>query len=271
MAVKLVVMDMDGTLLRTDKKIGEQTFHKLMSIQEAGIKLALASGRSINRLEEYVQLLNMNNNGGFIIEGNGVAYLDYSDLIHSEVMRCGHKNAQEIIDYLSPLNIELLIMGEHDAYIMLPEGQEESYWLKHSQVENVKHRDINFIKHINEIEQRINKVCICAQPSVIDTAAKYLVDLDKKFWYGRIMPHWIEIHPKEISKGNALSFIMKKYNYTKEEVLVFGDGENDISMLEVGTGIAMSNALDTVKEVCYAICSSNNEDGIANYLTQLGF
>ncbi len=270
MSVKLIVMDMDGTLLTGDKVISENTYSKLMEVQSQGVKLALASGRSINRLQEYADKLHMKENNGYIIEGNGVAYFDYKENLHVEGMRCGHENAQEIIDFLEPLNIELLVMGESDAYIILAKDQKESFWLKHSQVENIQNREINYIKSIEEVNQRINKVCVCGEKETINHLCDYLQGINPKFWHGKIMPHWVEIHPKEISKGNALAKIMKEYHYSKEEVLVFGDGENDISMLEVGMGIAMGNALDSVKEICYAICGSNNEDGIAKYLTQVG-
>lgn len=271
MGEKLIVMDMDGTLLTDNKEVTTYTLEKLMSVQDQGVTLALASGRPITRLKDYTELLRFNEKGGFIIEGNGVAYFDYFKGSHHEVRRCSHEEAQEIIDYISPLNVEILIMGEVDAYIILAKGQSESYWIKTTTVENLKNRDIIYIDSIDEIKERLNKVCVCGIPEVIEKVSMHLKGLNKKYWYGRIMQHWIEIQPKEISKGNALSMIMKQYGYTKEDVLVFGDGENDISMLTVGKGIAMSNALDSVKKVCYAICDSNEEEGIANYLTQIGY
>ncbi len=267
--IKLIVMDMDGTLLTSDKKVSMLTKQKLMEAQNKGVRLALASGRSMNRLMDHAQELKLDEHNGYLIEGNGVGYYEFEHAQHTLLKRCSREDIQEMIDFLKPLQVEILVMGERDAYIMLPEGRKTSYWLEKVHVENVNNRDINYIQSLDEVDQALNKVCVCESPETVDRVSKALVDINPRFWHGRIMPHWIEITLKEIHKGNALSKIMEKHNLKKEEVLVFGDGENDISMLEVGTGIAMGNALDSVKHVCYDVCASNNEDGIGKQLIKM--
>ena len=67
-------------------------------------------------------------------------------------------------------------------------------------------------------------------------------------------------------KGNAVNAVLKYYGFTKDEAIAFGDGKNDIEMLEaVGTGVAMGNAKDEVKSKANKICKSVEEDGVYCY------
>ena len=75
-----------------------------------------------------------------------------------------------------------------------------------------------------------------------------------------------DIIPLNCGKGNAVNAVLDYYGFSKEEAIAFGDGENDIEMLEaVGTGVAMGNARDTVKVRAAAICRPVEEDGVYYY------
>ena len=82
-----------------------------------------------------------------------------------------------------------------------------------------------------------------------------------------VKPNWLEILPAGISKGTALKHIMAETGISKDEVLAFGDGENDIDMIQTaGYGIAMGNAFPNVRDAAFAVTASNNQDGIAKAL-----
>ena len=76
----------------------------------------------------------------------------------------------------------------------------------------------------------------------------------------------VDIIPLACGKGNAVNAVLAHYGFSKEEAIAFGDGKNDIEMLEaVGTGVAMENAKDEVKQRADAICKSVEEDGVYDY------
>jgi len=80
----------------------------------------------------------------------------------------------------------------------------------------------------------------------------------------------MDVHPKGFSKGQACQFLCQRLNINKEDSFAFGDGENDIEMLELaGTGIAMNNASDTVKEYADMVTLSVDDDGIAEAFSKL--
>jgi len=76
----------------------------------------------------------------------------------------------------------------------------------------------------------------------------------------------VDIIPSATGKGTAVEKILGYYGISKDEAIAFGDGENDIEMLEaVGTGIAMDNAVDKVKAAADFVCGSVSDDGIYHY------
>ena len=85
-------------------------------------------------------------------------------------------------------------------------------------------------------------------------------------------PEWIEIMPRNVNKASALRHIAEENGFTMDEVMAFGDAENDIEMLRsCRYGIAMGNAMAAVKEAAFAITSSNEEQGIARAIRRYVF
>lgn len=83
-------------------------------------------------------------------------------------------------------------------------------------------------------------------------------------------PGWLEIMPKGVSKASALKKIAEKVGVSLNEVMAFGDAENDIAMIEeAGIGVAMGNAMDTLKEKADLVTATNNENGIGQVIEAL--
>ena len=111
------------------------------------------------------------------------------------------------------------------------------------------------------------KICFCGFPATLKTIETNLNSDIFSCTY--VSSFWMECQLKGISKGNALSIAAEMEQITPQEIIAFGDGENDISMLKyAGCGIAMNNAMTSVKQIADMICPSNQKDGIAVFLNQ---
>ena len=85
------------------------------------------------------------------------------------------------------------------------------------------------------------------------------------FWWDRA----VDIIPKNSGKGNAVKAVLDYYGFSKDEAIAFGDGQNDVEMLEaVGTGVAMGNAKDDVKVRATTVCRSVDDDGVYHYCVE---
>lgn len=89
-------------------------------------------------------------------------------------------------------------------------------------------------------------------------------DLKDSYWLGLTTPKWLELMPLGITKGSGLQALTELLHIPMANVMAFGDGENDIEMLQAaGIGIAMENAMEEVKAAADDITAGNNNDGIA--------
>lgn len=268
--IKAICMDLDGTLLSDDKIITPNTVQCLREVAQAGIKLIMASGRVRTRMEKYAEQVELIKHGGVIIEANGASIYDYTLDKEQVIRRMYKEEAQELVSFLKARDIEVLIMGEVDIYIILASNESESRYLRdHANMEGLQDRQFYYIQSLDEIQDSINKITVYEDPDVITTLQHDLANTDFKYeyWYGCSAINWLEITVASVSKGNALEVVMKQYGYNKDEVVVFGDGENDLSMLKVVKyGVAMDNAMDSVKAQVNYHTTSNMEDGIVAFL-----
>ena len=146
------------------------------------------------------------------------------------------------------------------------------------------HTSVPGIMYISMTEEKIN--------SITDDVKNDIADLDKMAKYEIILPEGsqnfevgeevvpiytvmkngapkpvdIDIIPLNSGKGNAVAAVLRHYGFSKDEAIAFGDGHNDIEMLEaVGMGVAMGNAKDEVKAKADFVCKSVEDDGIYHY------
>ncbi|OCN05358.1 hypothetical protein A4S06_08965 [Erysipelotrichaceae bacterium MTC7] len=268
--VKAVVMDLDGTLLTSDKLVSQPTKDKLDWLaKERGVTLVLASGRTKNRMQDAADAIKLEARNGMLIESNGVALYNFQDGSREVIRKMHDDEVAEVVEVLQKYQCEILIMGDEDVFIMLPKGVKESYYIsQNSNMEGMRNRQFYFIDALDQLTQKVNKICVYNRSDKIEELLNMLKqeDLKHAYWMGRALPEWLEIMPEGVSKGHALKKLMDINNWNEDEVVVFGDGENDLSMLEVVTySVAMDNAMDTVKETANFTTASNDRDGIVKF------
>ena len=124
--------------------------------------------------------------------------------------------------------------------------------------------NIHYIDTWEEIDRRINKVSIAYHADVMaEVSAQAKRDLKDRYWLGLTTPKWLELMPLGITKGSGLQALVDMLGISMRDVMAFGDGENDIEMLQAaGIGIAMGNAMAEVKAAADEETDSNNDEGI---------
>lgn len=288
MAINLIVSDMDGTLLDEKDEILPLTKKYLLKCQKMGIRLILASGRSYSRLMPYVNELEMKKYGGLLIEVNGMAINNLQENGREIFKRLMREDIDILFPFLKNLEVEIQAYLDQDIYFWIPKCQmilkekerkeralPKDYpwtggawsWVTDSTKGYPNQKQISLI---DEIPKEINKFGCLGEPKYMEQVYQILIsNFGDKYEFVRTCPRLIEISPKGITKGQALKKFMLQEQIKPNEVLVFGDGENDVDMFEqVVYSIAMGNAQDYVKEHAYAVTESNREEGIAKALLQ---
>ncbi|UOB21538.1 Cof-type HAD-IIB family hydrolase [Macrococcus armenti] len=258
MKYKMIVLDMDDTLLTSDNEILPSTKEALLKAQQLGVKVVLASGRPTGGMMDAALQLQLDKFDSFIISYNGAAIYDMANARFVEKTYVDSTQFKEIVAFLRNENIMALSYKDNKIYY---EGTSEYEHVEGelTGLEMVKTTDL-----LKMIQTDVPKVMGVGN---IDHISKLNNKLNGKFGEQihatTSKPFFLEFMNKDVSKGKVLARFLQHLNINTEEIIAFGDSNNDKDMLEVvGLGVAMGNATDTIKSVADIITLDHNEDGI---------
>ena len=273
--IKLICIDMDGTLLNSNHKVTEENKLTLQKAFAQGIKIAICTGRLFMSARYYSDLIGITNtpviasNGAYIKNG----YVD--DAIYENPMP--KDLIIEIYNIVKKYGLKT-ILNTWNCLLREDEAPEDhSYVMMNKTVSDDK--KINFIVNENleeavrNFEGNILKVFVLEKEN---TEALWKAKDELKEIYGDKL-HIVssgndnfEVMLGSTSKGNAVSFLAKSLNIDPSEVMCIGDSENDLSMINfAGIGVAMGNGLDILKEAADYITDTNDNSGVAKAVEKL--
>lgn len=261
MKYKLLVLDVDGTLLNSEKKIGARTLSALLKVQQMGVRIVLASGRPTYGLMPLVKALELGNYGGFILSYNGGQIINAQN---GEVLFERRINP-EMLPYIEKKARKngFSLFTYHDENIVS------------NDIDNEHIRQEALFNNMHLIKEEEFSIAIDFPPCkcmLVSDDEEALVALEEH-WRRQLNgaldvfrsePYFLEVVPTAINKANTLGALLEKLEIPSEEVVAIGDGVCDVSMLQMaGLGIAMGNAEDSVKICADMVTASNDEDGVA--------
>lgn len=256
MNYKLIAMDFDGTLLRDDKTISENTKNILKLYKNLGYLIVGVTARTLDSIKAVVPVNIFN----YLIINNGVSIynVDYNNMIYQGAIDIN--NAKEITNGIEDYCDQIDYITDNIYYTYLQK--------KKSNLDFI--RDIDSVEEINESIARMN-IFLKDKSKVNDYYE--LIKARYKDINCFIMQDsgstdkWLVLTPKGVNKANTLKELGKIENISLDEMIFFGDGLNDLEvMVEVGLGVAMGNALEEIKDKSKEVTETNNEDGIVNFL-----
>ncbi len=265
MKYKLIALDLDGTLKNTNNEITPQTKEALIKAQEMGIKIVLASGRPTPGLRHEAKELDLEKYGGYILSFNGARVVDVKtkDTIYEQTLTIDE--AKKAYDRAKEYGLACMT---YEDDMIVTEDIDDEYVNVESSINDIQKKKVFFKTNL---KNPIHKVLLTGKPdyvgSIIDEFKQPFGDSLSIY---RSAPFFIEIMAQGIDKAASLDRLVKILGMKQEEVMAFGDGYNDLSMIEyAGMGIAMDNAVDGVKERANYITLSNNDAGIADALYKM--
>lgn len=252
--IKLLAMDLDGTLLNSKKEISAYTRRALWQIHEKEIPVVLSSGRMMEAINKFQKMVGFNCyrsalNGAYILDAENGAVEDcaFSD-----------EELKAILNYLKGKDVYFNISCTDILYCRSDPAKEE----KRNYGVNTK--VLSCCEMIEDDQLKGNRIIIeTKRADLLEEIKKFLLK-NFKFEITKSEEHNIEVTPESINKGTGIEKICHHLNIPLSSVAVFGDGENDLSMFQkAGITIAMGNATDTLKRFSDFITKSNDEEGVA--------
>jgi Cof subfamily protein (haloacid dehalogenase superfamily) len=278
--IKALAIDCDGTMLLPDTTLGERTAQVLRKLISEGMQIILSTGRAVESSERYYNTIGAE---GPMVFFNGAKIVDVPsgrviscDLVDMEVLDFGLDLAHEMKIHFQmylPSGISP-VTGESDPSIKWesllvekPSPETEMYY-RHTGIPPV-------VINLKSVTSQLGlkgavKGMFIADPSLHDEIRRKMNGrFSERINITRSFPTFLELLKNGVSKGEGLKTAMKHRGLVREEVIAFGDDENDLSMFDVaGFSVATSNAIDKNRNAANLVIGSNADEGLAVFLEE---
>lgn len=263
MKIQAIALDMDGTILKSDHHPSETTKKFLSELEEKGIKIIIATGRSYEAAEHIVKELELKNE--FVICYNGAQIINtkenksvYEKFLKGEAVK-------SLINIAENRNVHINLYQDGIWYVDDENSKETKFYSEkcgiiptirpHDSFENYAMPKVIFIGEHEKLleirEEVVEKLGHCVNTS----------------FSSRI---FLEVMDKNVNKGETLKWLLNNLGIDKNKCAAFGDAENDLEMLlSVKYGVAMGNANQELKDKVNYVTLTNDEDGVVDFLQNL--
>jgi 5-amino-6-(5-phospho-D-ribitylamino)uracil phosphatase len=268
MPIKLIALDIDGTLLTYRSELTPRTRAAIEAAQAQGVKVALVTGRRFGSAHQLIQELQLDvllvsHNGALTKDVTTLATLGYHPLevdLAQQVVHAGRDFGADVICCDDPHGHGVMVLEGISTSNRALQRYLEKYWHAVREVENL----LDYLDH-DPIQMMFSGACdpMDAFAEQLQTALGDQIQLFKTR-YRSIDLTILDALSRTASKGDSLAEIASQHGIAREEVLAIGDNFNDLTMLRyAGTGIVMGNAEDELKAMGFEVTDTNEADGVA--------
>lgn len=259
MNYRMLVLDLDDTLLKDDRTVSELTRRRLLEAQQQGMIVVLASGRPTYAMQHLAKELCLAEYGGYFISFNGARVTSCADQHILLSVDISHAQMCKLFD----------LAQEHGVYI---QTYTEDHILvskdnEYTQIEKeITGMDVIECADFKaEIPKTAVKAMMLEHPDRLKEVEKALRPVVENELYMTITkPFFLEFMNPAVDKGKSLVTLAQHLNVPMEQVIAVGDSYNDISMIKAaGLGVAMGNAVEAVKQAADYETADNEHDGVA--------
>lgn len=260
--IKLVAIDLDGTLLNDEGKLSLNNLKALYYAEEKGAKVVITTGRPYITTKEIVEEIGLKGPSDYLITFNGGQIQKARD---GELLVGDTLSKKEVITWyeeLSRVELPMNLIDQQMVYEPLRYPiNVESYYLR--DISQAPSQKIDFYDF--DAEHRFNKIIVSTEEKYLEEKLLLINEkLSDDYNLSYSFPHLLEISGLGISKASALEKLTEKLEIKPEQVMAIGDQINDLSMMAfAGVSVAVENAIPEIKQLADFITSTNNEDGVA--------
>jgi Cof subfamily protein (haloacid dehalogenase superfamily) len=262
--IKMIVMDMDDTLLNDNLEISDYTKKVISNAQNKGIKIVLASGRPTPAILKFAEELRLHEFDDYIISYNGAT-----------LTRCKTGETISMV-YLTRDNVK---------YIKSVSKSQDLNFQTYLNDEVVADRDNEYTRFegkltnmpvvisketIDNLDQEVVKVILTGEPDKLKLVERELKDeVGDSIMINISKPFFLEFTNKDVDKDKTITKLCTLLNIPKDSVMAIGDSFNDLSMIKgCGLGVVMANGHQDVKKHAHYITHCNNTDGVATAINR---
>lgn len=271
MSIKVIIMDVDGTLTNGKKVITPKTKEALLKAEKVGAILILASGRPTSGLLDIAKELEMDKHHGLLVAYNGSKVLDCEtmELLFNQTMSV--EEGKAVLEHMKKFD-RVCPMIDKGEYMYVTDVYDNMITWKGKPFDVIQYESRGGKFKLCEVDDLaafadfpLNKILTTSDPEYLQAHYQEMMEPFKDSLSCMFTgDFYFEFTAQGIDKAKALDTVLIPMGYTREEMIAFGDGHNDASMVKyVGIGVAMANAVQDLKDIADEVTLSNEEDGIA--------
>ncbi|ETO40697.1 Hydrolase (HAD superfamily) [Fructilactobacillus florum 8D] len=260
--IKMIALDLDNTLLNSDKKISSLNTKVLKKLHRQGLKVVLCTGRPLNAVLDYVDQLDLHEAADYTITFNGGLVLRNRD--QQVLFQHGMSKPQlsALYQFAKQQQLPLDVLNFSQVYPVTD--------LVKSIYQQTLRATIKFVPTAwgQLSQQTYAKAIIATQPQQLDAVvARLSNELRHDYHIMRSQPKILEFLPPKVDKVYGLGALLSYFGWDFSNLLAFGDAENDAGMLrQAKIGVAMGNATPEIKQLADEETATNDQDGVALFL-----
>lgn len=257
--IKMVVTDMDGTLLNSKHEVSPRFFEIYQELKKKNIAFVAASGRQYHSM---VDKLNSIKNEILIIAENGALIKKQEQTLLSTPISTSE--VHRILDTVLPLeHVHPVLCCQNNAFV----GDTSNEFID---MLREYYSEFEIVDHQKQVDEEVLKIAIYHFESSEKHIFPHVKHLERDLKVKVSGANWVDISDINAHKGYALQKIMDQYNISSNEIMVFGDYNNDVEMLQLSDySFAMANAHPNVLKTAKYTTSSNDDYGVERILEKL--
>ncbi len=265
MDIKLIALDLDGTLMLPDHiTVSQRNKAALLKAHENGVKIVISTGRTLSVIERVIKQIPFID---YVMYSDGAAVYDVKNgkVIYEKLI--DYKTTKEIIDYLNTTEVYYNLYLE--GSIATQEGRLRYYYNHGLPQEFIDDYMNNTTVHKNLLDEIYGKsteliVGFFNTENDYKKSREFINSYSDRLYITSALKNEFEMTNIEATKGKTMDYLCKKLGILPLEVLAVGDSLNDIPMLEfAGVSVAMENGDSKIKDISDYVTASNARDGVA--------
>lgn len=288
--IKVIVSDLDGTLLKRFKGLSERNRLAVISAQKMGIKFAIATGRGFDSTHQFIEQLELKEYGGYMILNNGQRFIDVKNNQEEVLSIITKEAAQKAFLIAQSHDLQMVMDGDQGLAFYSPKNMRvyrDIYLflirlLPHFRVlfsrihifalfGFLKSQKVKLLSSLEDINEDYDKIGFTHFKHQLDASMETLIQaFNGELEVMRVSENWLDLSPKGTTKLVGILKLIEKEGIQEDEVLVLGDSENDATLLQhFKHSYAMGNASKEIKALAHFEALSNVEDGVAQVIESL--